>query len=316
MKFTYLYKTCFSSIVELSSLPEYDYYISSLIEAERVKETARAIRYVHHILFVPECVSGYDAGSSVTILKYARSDDYNSVFQLEKIIKDKDKTICIDSTGILIPHMLFLLRLLNSIGITNVDIIYAEPLKYKNDEDTQFTDSFYEVSQVTGMAGSHTSRMDMDLLIIAAGYDHSRIIDVASTKKEARKTLLYGFPSISPGMFQENVLRVHEAEDWLGSDCFKDMDMNIYAPAYDPFVTAQVIKDYVSNKEYSNLYLAPLSSKPHALGMALFFLWEKGYEKNISIIYPMCDKVYTDYSEGVGRIWKYNFILPGENHGE
>ena len=203
-----------------------------------------------------------------------------------------------------------MIRYLQSKELLSFDIIYTEPVKYKKGEETQFSDNFYEVKQIVGMAGSHISRTKNDMLIIAAGYDHSRIIDVANKKKNAKKVLLYGFPSTSPGMFQENVYRAFEAETSLGSECFKDMDMNIYAPAYDPFVTAQIIKQYIDTHDYDNLYLAPLSSKPHALGMALYFLWERGFEKSISIIYPMCKDYLSDNSEGIARIWKYSFILP------
>ena len=50
------------------------------------------------------------------------------------------------------------------------------------------------------------------MLIIAAGYDHSRIVEWQPKRKDARKkVLLFGFPAISPGMFQENILRAHEA---------------------------------------------------------------------------------------------------------
>ena len=94
-----------------------------------------------------------------------------------------------------------------------------------------------------GRSGIHTSKDDNDLLIIAAGYDHSRIVEWQPKRKDARKkVLLFGFPAISPGMFQENILRAHEAEAAIETECFKDMDSNIYAPAYDPFVTAQAIR--------------------------------------------------------------------------
>lgn len=49
-------------------------------------------------------------------------------------------------------------------------------------------------------------------------------------------------------MFQENILRAHEAEAAIETECFKDMDSNIYAPAYDPFVTAQAISEYVEKQ--------------------------------------------------------------------
>ena len=121
-----------------------------------------------------------------------------------------------------------------------------------------------------------TSKDDNDLLIIAAGYDHSRIVEWQPKRKDARKkVLLFGFPAISPGMFQENILRAHEAEAAIETECFKDMDSNIYAPAYDPFVTAQAISEYVEKQNkrapITNIYLSPLSTKPHALGMACIF---------------------------------------------
>lgn len=166
-----------------------------------------------------------------------------------------------------------------------------------------------------GRSGIHTSKDDNDLLIIAAGYDHSRIVEWQPKRKDARKkVLLFGFPAISPGMFQENILRAHEAEAAIETECFKDMDSNIYAPAYDPFVTAQAISEYVEKQNkrapITNIYLSPLSTKPHALGMALYFLWEHGFNKNISLIYPYCQQYITDNSDGIARIWRYEIQLP------
>ena len=46
-----------------------------------------------------------------------------------------------------------------------------------------------------------------------------------------------------------------------------------FAPAYDPFVTAETLQSIISeiefgDREISNLYLAPLSSKPMTIGFA------------------------------------------------
>ena len=112
-----------------------------------------------------------------------------------------------------------------------------------------------------GRSGIHTSKDDNDLLIIAAGYDHSRIVEWQPKRKDARKkVLLFGFPAISPGMFQENILRAHEAEAAIETECFKDMDSNIYAP-----------EKQNKRAPITNIYLSPLSTKPHALGMACIF---------------------------------------------
>ena len=313
MNFTNLYKHSYSSLDELSSIEEYDYYISSFINSERVIVPPTKIKTKKNIWIVTKEEENNKFLEGYCKIIIDSDENYDIMMEMVNNIDVNDKEICIDATGFLIPDLLFLIRYLNSKGVNHLDIIYTEPLKYKKAEDTQFSDNFYEVKQIYGMSGTHISKMDNDMLIIAAGYDHSRIVDVANKKKPAKKVLLYGFPSISPGMFQENVYRAFGAEPALGSECFRDMDMNIYAPAYDPFVTAQIIKEYVQNNPYTNLYLATLSSKPQALGLALFFLWEKGYQKNISIIYPMCKNYLTDNSEGIARIWKYSFILPPQS---
>lgn len=200
--------------------------------------------------------------------------------------------------------------------VRTFDILYTEPKQYRDQERTNFSDNFYQVKKLYGMSGVNTSEADYDLLIIAAGYDHSRIIDVAKLKKHCKKVLLFGFPSLSPDMFQENVLRAYKAESDLGSECFEDISSNIFAPAYDPFVTAQTIKEYIeqeqwkSGKDFTNIYFAPLSSKPHAIGMAIYFLLEKGWQKNYSIIYPFCNTYYPDNSDGVAKIWRYTIELP------
>lgn len=145
--------------------------------------------------------------------------------------------------------------------------------------------TFYEVKQMHGRSGIHTSKDDNDLLIIAAGYDHSRIVEWQPKRKDARKkVLLFGFPAISPGMFQENILRAHEAEAAIETECFKDMDSNIYAPAYDPFVTAQAISEYVESR--TSEHPLQISTCPHYLRnlmllVWLVFLWEHGFNKTL-----------------------------------
>ncbi len=275
MDFTYLYKHSFSSLEEFSSSKEYDYYISSFINSDRILLPPTKINAKKKIWIVTKEEENNEFLNDQHKIIINSDENYDIMKQMVDDINVQDKEICIDATGFLIPDLLFLIRYLNSKGIDHLDIIYTEPLKYKKAEDTQFSDNFYEVKQIIGMSGVHVSKMNNDMLIIAAGYDHSRIVDVANKKKTAKKVLLYGFPSISPGMFQENVYRAFGAEPALGSECFRDMDMNIYAPAYDPFVTAQIIKEYTQKNQYTNLYLAPLSSKPQALGLALFWVSPK-----------------------------------------
>lgn len=316
MNFEYCRKHPYHTLDELSGLPFYDYYIASFALSDRIRIPSSRIKSNKYIWFVTEndqskiCVQ--DNVQIVTIQN--AEEDYLQIMELIKSLDLGYKRICIDATGFFIPNLLFLIRYLQISAITKFDILYTEPIRYKKAEDTMFSDSFYNVKQIIGLGGTHISQTENDVLIIAAGYDGSRISDVANQKWEAKKILLFGFPAMSASMFQENVYRAYDAESSLGSECFKDMDMNILAPAYDPFLTAQALKEYMNKhflkKKYTNIYFAPLSSKPQALGMLLYYLWEEGWKKEMSFIYPICGVYYNDNTEGIARIWLYEFELP------
>lgn len=318
MNYTYFYKEKYSSPDELSAIGEYDYLIAMFVDSDRVLIPASKIiskKAIWIILENDRDIALTKLPANIIPIFIKQNEDYDCVLKYFCTQDILSGNICIDSTGFKIPYLLFIIRCLSSNTTKNIDIFYSEPMQYINDEDTKFSDMFYEVKQIEGMSGVHTSDTSNDLLIIAAGYDHSRIIDVANNKKSAKKVLLFGFPSISPGMFQENIVRAYMAENAIGTDCFKDLDYNIYAPAYDPFVTAQMLKEYIEKMEkkkgkFSNIYMAPLSTKPQALGIALFFLWENGWSKNTSIIYPLCHEYNSNPSVGIARIWQYKFMLP------
>lgn len=316
MKYTYFDKYKYSSVNELSIGDEYDYYISTFNESDRVRLTFDAINAKRKIwLILPEYHDSLFANNGEKF-NFSSYGDYDTIISMiDTLGINNTHKICMDITGFLTQHMYFILKYISSTNLSeSIDIIYSEPQKYIDAEKTKFTDSFYDVEQLHGFGGVHSPDTTNDLLIIASGYDDSRITDVANKKKKARKIQLLGFPSLQPDMFQENIIQAYKAESAVGSECFKNIDLNLFAPASDPFVAAQTISDFLKReqraKTFTNIYLTPISSKPHALGMALFYLWEKCWEKPISIIYPMCNKYIKNNSIGISKIWKYKFEFP------
>lgn len=314
MNYSYLYKKRFSSLDELSVLGEYDYYLSMFAPTERVMTPAEHIQANEKIwLVLPEEKDDLFLVGKTTVEVHL-NDSFDIIQKLIKDLNLAGKRLCVDATGIHIPYLLFILRMLHYTGVKKFDVLYAEPQSYVDAEETDFSDEFYNVRQILGLSGKHTSETSNDLLIIAAGYDHSRIIDVATNKKYANKVLMFGFPSMSAEMFQENIIRAYNASEAVDSDCFKDMSSNILAPANDPFVTAQMIKEYIENRskreKITHVYLAPLSSKPQALGIGLYYIAERCWLENQSIIYPFCEKYYRDNAIGVSGVWQYQFEFP------
>ena len=311
MNYTYFYKEKYDVIGSFHPGERYDIFIATYNFTDRVKKPPQNIIADEKIwIMLPEYQDDvFLAGKTQYYLKGTR--DYEGVrkFCSSLNLKEHGK-VCIDSTGFMVPHLLIMLRCLrNHVARPIVDVMYSEADRYADAEKTIFSDSFSSVSQIEGYEGRHVSKMETDLMIIASGYDHSRIRDVANYKKRAAKVQLIGFPSMKADMLQENVLAASTAE--LFSVC--PLSNSIFAPAYDPFTTAQAIKDYIDKKQQeraiTNLYMAPLSSKPQALGMALYYLWEDGLNKPVSIVYPECERYVQDNAIGVGRIWIYKNVV-------
>ena len=300
----------------------YDLFISSFVDSERVTSLAGALLYNNSLWLVDPRDENSLFVQDKHKLIVEPNEDYIKILNKLNELQLAGKSICIDATGFQIPYLLFLIRVLYQNEIKQFDIYYTEPKKYKRAEDTEFSDMFYDVKGITGMIGRNVSETENDLMVIAAGYDHSRIIDVANSKKSAQKVLLFGLPALSPSMFQENIIRAFQA-DTAVRNAFKNLDSNIFAPAYDPFVTAQSIQDYIEHKrtmlrrekgddniDFTNIYLAPLSTKPHAIGMAMYYMWERGWDKNITLLYPLCKMYNADNSDGISRIWRYRIQMP------
>jgi hypothetical protein len=223
-----------------------------------------------------------------------------------KVKIEVNSRICIDITGFIRPHLIFFIKLLHLKGIKKIDFLYSEPQHYKNAEETAFSGFINDVRLIEGCSSAvNLTRTENDLLIITAGYDDKLIAKISQqSSKIKKKYYILGFPSLQPDMYQESILKIYQAKESIG------IRIDKFAPAFDPFVTAQVIHDIVQeNVDHSNIYLSPLSTKPQTLGIALYYLWN--FEtKPLNIIFPYSNRYFPKTATGIKKIWKYTFELP------
>lgn len=215
-------------------------------------------------------------------------------------------TVCIDATGFMRPHLAFLMALLFDRGVERFLVVYSDPVRYVRQENTQFSKGpVTEVRQVSGFEGQHNPATPNDLLIVGAGYDDELISRVAEDKANARKLQLFGLPSLELDMYQQSVIRAEAAAEAIGGLSEAD---TLFAPANDPFVTAQVLHDRVEREngkeEISNLYLASLGTKPQMLGFALYYLTERCGTAT-SMVFPYADLYAQETTQGLARSWLY-----------
>jgi len=211
---------------------------------------------------------------------------------------------CIDITGMMRPHIAFLVKFLKSRGIKSVDILYSEPSAYRNGENTRFTTGdVSDVLEVEGFAGENIVGAT-EVLIVAPGFDDALLRDVIAHKERAaKKVQIFGFPPLQADMYQQNVLKAYGVEDELPDET---RDNRRFASASDPFSMAtelsRIVHRQLGEKRESRFYIAPLATKPQTLGAALFYITEcEG--KPVSLLYPVVSAHAAGTSLGLSRVW-------------
>lgn len=295
-------------------LDHYDIYVSAYNSSERISsvfEKISAGKKIWHIH--PEYQYNLvEEPIGHTISRPVKIDEISQVNVLIATMGDLvGKSICVDITGFMRHVLIFLVAKLEFLGVRQFTAIYSEPVVYSKQEDTVFsTTTSGNVRPVKGMGGSNHSQ-GQDLLVIGVGYDY-RLINEVSTNKDSMKVYpLFGFPSLSADMYQQSAIKAAES----GSVAFDGtwITNRRFAPANDPFATAEVIQSIVESAERSsklaNVYLSPLSTKAQTLGFALFWLLEKRPSLSLVMLMPECLTYSRETSKGLKRLWSYTVEL-------
>lgn len=307
MDYTIFYKSSFEN-GEVNG-KDYDLFFSSFDNCDRTKVVFSKIAATRKIWFLfphynlPAFAT--DETFDVFINSSHKEDDFFFDFFSKNTIDFKSK-ICVDITGFIRPHLIYFIKYLYLKGASKIDFLYTEPHYYINAEETTFSGFIDEVKIIEGCGSAFSDpNTENDLLITAAGYDDKLIAKVSQFKSKIKnKYHILGFPSLQPDMYQESVLKIYSAKESIGSIKSK------FAPAHDPFVTAQTVDDIIKeNPVFSNIYLCPLSTKPQTLGMAFYYLWNFN-TMPISIIFPYSKHYSPKTAEGIKKTWKYTLELP------
>ncbi len=229
----------------------------------------------------------------------------------ERCFEDLDispaKRLAVDITGMMRPHLLLLPLMLQRAGFELATVLYSDPVSYVSGQATMFTKSpVEEVRVVPGYAGIHHTGIEArDCLVIGAGYDHELVKAVAEAKRNADHYVLVGMPGLQPHMYQESVYRIAQAKESIND--FRARTL-LYAPANNPFMTAQVLSDHIArlraNGDIDNVYLAPVGPKSQVLGFAWYYLCEARGEAT-SVIFPYAQEYSRETSVGLGTVHEY-----------
>ena len=299
------YSYCYIEDIRDVSKLHYDVFVSGFDGSVRTKRIYdRISAHEKHWLVFPqytqyECPLPYEYLTSEALLE----DGF--ILEVMNGVILKDKTVCIDATGFLIPHLLFLIRHLKWQGVKIFDIIYSEPASYARAEDTEFTRDVDMPRPIEGFSASPKNINGNDALVIFAGFNDTLVTTVARNHNKAHfKYLFTGFPSLQADMYQQNLIQLEKSKLTIGE---KNVTY-LKAPAYDPFVAAsklkKIVRELMEEKfriEY--IHISPLSTKPMAIAAALVYL--DNPDCPIDIIFPPAGSYVCGHTKDIKRTWKY-----------
>ncbi len=292
-------------VKDISTL-QYDVFISAFDGCDRTKVTFKRVNAVNkYWLVIPQ----YKQAAEGLPKKYLFSSfTEESEFILDivgKVDISGEKKICVDSTGFIIPHLLYLVQYLKRRGIVALDILYSEPQQYEKGESTQFAKRVGYTRPVMGYSTIARDVEGEDTLIIFAGFNDEMVSNVAREKSKSKhKYLFTGFPSLQADMYQQNLIQLNKSIETIG-------EMHVHfckTPAYDPFVTAKKLQDIIDKRikksePVNYIHIAPLSTKPMAIAAALVYFNNPDYP--IDIIYAPAEEYKSHHSIGIKRTWRY-----------
>ncbi len=287
----------------------YDLFLSGYTKASRVREVYDQINANRKIWVVaPEYkFTNLDLPAEEKFIDVERTESAFILRLFEGLSIDfSNVKICIDITGILRPHLLFMLAFFKNKGLKSFECVYSEPEHYSEAENTIFSMSAAtENRAVHGFEGSHLLAEKKDMLVVSVGFEDDLIARIADHKPDSDKYFIFGLPSHRPDMYQQSLLRASNVRTQAD-----DYRRRLFAPSNDPFVTASVLSDLLAPQlPDRNVYLSPVGTKAQALGFGLFYVWNCE-RMPVSIVYPFSDQYAQIDSTGMSRIWRFTIELP------
>jgi len=216
---------------------------------------------------------------------------------------NKSERIGIDISCMTKPYFYFIIKLLKErFGVENLSVFYTEPKSYlfpKGLFNAFHTSSGpLSILEIPGYSGLE-NRGAKRKLIILLGFDGDLSKEITLDVSPHETIIINGFPSYTP-KFKDISLISNEK---LVSDHNNRVE---YSRANNPFEIYNLLQFIKGNeKEDSFMNIAPLGTKPMALGACLFAL----HNPDVRIVYPLPDKYENKYSDMSWNTWIYDLPL-------
>lgn len=207
--------------------------------------------------------------------------------------------IAVDISCMTRPYYFLIIKYLaKDIGIKTLTIYYTEPESYKfgSGRYTEYKSSHgaMAIAEIPGFSGDIDLKKDSALIVIL-GFDGEMASYIVEGIGAKEIIAINGFPSYETKFKDISIVNNKEILNNIPQN-------NVhYSPADNPFETYNEIARIVNRLRDKNITIAPMGTKPMALGACLYALENEW----IGIIYPKPMAYESEISYKSWRSWKY-----------
>lgn len=224
-----------------------------------------------------------------------------------------NKVFILDTTSLGFVEILLLLHFISEKIDKNIVIklFYAEPEEYrlkdkrslfKNEFDlSESFSSFKKIpiySTLIDSSSPHKAK-----LISLLGFENDRLSRILEEDDGAIYDdfeHIIALPAFKPGW--ENISLHRHSHELAG---FHNLE---FAPANNPYETYRVLEKIQKNSKDKHLTIAPIGTKPHAIGAIIFLINSRSSNKKVEVIYDFPIKK-ENRTDGIGVIHEYRIGL-------
>ncbi len=212
------------------------------------------------------------------------------------------KKIAIDISCFTKPYFFYLIKLLKErFKIDSIIVFYTEPQSYLFPRRifTSYRSSTgpLTILEIPGFPG-YEARDERRLLIILLGFDGDLSKEINEDISPSETMVVNGFPSYCP-KFKDISLVANEK---LTSD--RDVKIK-FSRANNPFEVFNLLESIKKQNENTFINIAPLGTKPMALGTCLFAL---NYP-DVRVVYPFPETYEKVTTKKCWNSWRYHIPL-------
>ncbi len=221
-----------------------------------------------------------------------------SLFASKSNLSSNDN-IAIDISCFTKPYFFSIIKYLkDQIGVKLITVLYTEPMSYIFDKGSYHSGyGQLSVMEVPGYPGLNI-RATENVLVILLGFEGELSSFITEDIASDKIILVNGFPAYSQS-FKD--LSIINNERLLGNVGTKIE----YVKANNPFETFNLLETLKKEHPDAFFNIAPLGSKPMALGACLFSL----LDESVRIVYPLPEKYAHKTTNECNYSWSYKIAF-------